>query len=70
VKSVNIRVSFMSQVSPNGRYVVTMINDPGAKQTGPGMRPQERIYVANFLRISDSGRCSIRRAACSPAIST
>ncbi len=47
-KSVNIRVSFMSQVSPNGRYVVTMINDPGAKQTGPGMRPQERIYVANF----------------------
>jgi len=47
-KSVNIRVSFMSQVSPNGRYVVTMINDPGARQTGPGMRPQERIYVANF----------------------
>jgi Flp pilus assembly protein TadD len=47
-KSVNIRVSFMSQVSPNGRYVVNMINDPGAKQTGPGMRPQERIYVANF----------------------
>ena len=48
-KSTNIRVSFMSQVSPNGRYVVNMINDPGAnKQTGPGMRPQERIYVANF----------------------
>ena len=47
-KSVNIRVSFMSQVSPNGRYVVNMINDPGARQTGPGMRPQERIYVANF----------------------
>jgi len=47
-KSVNIRVSFMSQVSPNGRYVVNMINDPGTKQTGPGMRPQERIYVANF----------------------
>ena len=48
-KSVNIRVSFMSQVSPNGRYVVNMINDPGAdKHSPPGMRPQERIYVANF----------------------
>jgi tetratricopeptide (TPR) repeat protein len=49
LKSVNIRVSFMSQVSPNGRYVVNMINDPGAdKHSPPGMRPQERIYVANF----------------------
>ena len=47
-KSVNIRVSFMSQVSPNGRYVVTMINNPGSQQTGPGMRPNERIYIANF----------------------
>jgi len=47
-KSVNIRVSFMSQVSPNGRYVVNMINNPGSRQTGPGMRPNERIYIANF----------------------
>ena len=47
-KSVNIRVSFMSQVSPNGRYVVTMINNPGSQQTGPGIRPNERIYIANF----------------------
>lgn len=46
--SVNIRVGFMSQVSPDGRYVVTMINDPGPKKTGPGLRPQERVYVANF----------------------
>ncbi len=46
--SVNIRVGFMSQVSPDGRYVVTMINDPGPTQTGPGLRAQERVYVANF----------------------
>jgi Flp pilus assembly protein TadD len=46
--SVNIRVGFMSQVSPDGRHVVTMINDPGPNQTGPGLRPQERVYVANF----------------------
>ena len=46
--SVNIRVGFMSQVSPNGRYVVTMINDPGPKKQGPGLTPQERVYVANF----------------------
>jgi hypothetical protein len=35
-KSVNIRVSFMSQVSPNGRYVVTMINDPGRQADRAG----------------------------------
>jgi tetratricopeptide (TPR) repeat protein len=46
--SVNIRVGFMSQVSPDGRYVVTMINDPGPKKQGPGLTPQERVYVANF----------------------
>ncbi len=46
--SVNIRVTFMPQVSPDGRYVVTTINDPGAQQTGPGLRPQERVFVANF----------------------
>ncbi len=46
--SDHIRVGFMSQVSPDGRYVVTMINDPRPKQTGAGLRPQDRIYVANF----------------------
>jgi len=46
--SDHIRVGFMSQVSPDGRYVVTMINDPRPKQTGSGLRPQDRIYVANF----------------------
>jgi len=46
--SGNLRVGFMSQVSPDGRYVVTMINNPGPKQGGPRFRPQDRIYVANF----------------------
>ena len=46
--SVNIRVGFMSQVSPDGRHVITMINDPGPRQMGPGSTPQERVYVANF----------------------
>jgi tetratricopeptide (TPR) repeat protein len=46
--SANIRVGFMSQVSPDGRYVLTMINNPGPKQGGPRFRPQDRIYVANF----------------------
>ncbi len=38
-----LRVAFMSQVSPDGRYVVTMINDPGVKDDVQG-----RYYVANF----------------------
>jgi tetratricopeptide (TPR) repeat protein len=46
--SGNIRVGFMSQVSPDGRYVVTMINEAGPKQGGPRLRAQDRIYVANF----------------------
>ena len=35
------RVGFMSQVSPNGRYVVTRLS-------GPGARLQSGYYVANF----------------------
>ncbi|MBZ5516138.1 MAG: hypothetical protein LAN62_15075, partial [Acidobacteriia bacterium] len=46
--SDNIRVGFMSQVSPDGRYVVTMINDPRPKQSSLQERRQNRIYVANF----------------------
>ena len=47
-ESGNLRVGLMSQVSPDGRYVVTMINNPGPKQGGPRFRAQDRIYVANF----------------------
>jgi tetratricopeptide (TPR) repeat protein len=49
-----IRVGFMSQVSPDGKYVVTMINDPGMGQTDYQRRvdPTDLVtnfYVANFL---------------------
>ena len=48
-----LRVGFMSQVSPDGRYVVTTINDPGQGQTDYQRRqaPQDlqaNYYVANF----------------------
>jgi len=48
-----LRVGFMSQVSPDGQYVVTMINDPGPGQSDFERRknPQDLVsnyYVANF----------------------
>jgi tetratricopeptide (TPR) repeat protein len=47
-----LRVGFMSQVSPDGRYVVTTINGPDVQQ--PGTQPkllkglQGNYYLANF----------------------
>jgi Flp pilus assembly protein TadD len=48
-----LRVAFMSQVSPDARYVVTTINDPGRGQTDYQRRlaPQDlwsNYYIANF----------------------
>ena len=48
-----LRVGFMSQVSPHGDYVVNTINDPGPPQTPyeRRMHPRELIssyFVANF----------------------
>ena len=48
-----LRVGFMSQVSPEGRYVVTSINDPGRDQTDYGRSQipadlRQAYYVANF----------------------
>lgn len=48
-----LRVGFMSQVSPDGRHIVTMINDPGVGQTDYQRRqnPEDLVtnyYVANF----------------------
>ena len=48
-----LRVGFMSQVSPDGRYVVTTINDPGKGQTDYQRRQapedlRQNYYVANF----------------------
>ena len=39
-----IRVGFMSQVSPDGQYVVTMIQGPGSSGTGS----LNNFYTANF----------------------
>jgi tetratricopeptide (TPR) repeat protein len=48
-----LRVGFMSQISPDGRYVVTMINDPGKGQSDYQRRKLAEdlvrsFYVANF----------------------
>jgi Flp pilus assembly protein TadD len=48
-----LRVGFMSQVSPDGEYVATTINDPGAQETEYQRRMKRRdfnsnYYVANF----------------------
>jgi tetratricopeptide (TPR) repeat protein len=48
-----LRVGFMSQVSPQGRYIVTSINDPGRGQTDYERRQapldlRQAYYVANF----------------------
>jgi tetratricopeptide (TPR) repeat protein len=48
-----LRVGFMSQISPDGRYVVTSVNDPGIEQSDYERRkdPKDLVrnyYVANF----------------------
>jgi tetratricopeptide (TPR) repeat protein len=48
-----LRVGFMSQVSPEGRYVVTTINDPGAGQPDFERRKNpldlmQNYFVSNF----------------------
>ncbi len=45
----NLRIGFMSQVSPDGRYVVTTINDVDAMGLpGEKSNPPSNYYVANF----------------------
>ena len=41
-----VRVGFMSQVSPDGRYVVTTVNPGSMSAAGPD--PPSNYYVANF----------------------
>jgi tetratricopeptide (TPR) repeat protein len=48
-----LRVGFMSQISPDARYVVTTVNDPGIDQTDYERRKNPKdlvrnLYVANF----------------------
>ena len=42
----SVRVGFMSQVSPDGQYVVTTVNPASMAATGP--EPPSNYYVANF----------------------
>ncbi|MBN1758806.1 MAG: tetratricopeptide repeat protein, partial [Chitinispirillaceae bacterium] len=48
-----LRVGFMSQLAPDGKHVITMINDPGIDQSdyARGKNPidlEQTYYVANF----------------------
>jgi Flp pilus assembly protein TadD len=48
-----LRVGFMSQISPDARYVITTVNDPGIDQTDYERRKDpidlvRNYYVANF----------------------
>jgi Flp pilus assembly protein TadD len=48
-----LRVGFMSQISPDARYVITAVNDPGVNQTDYERRKkpidlERNYYVANF----------------------
>ncbi|HEX2956540.1 MAG TPA: hypothetical protein VHO70_06905, partial [Chitinispirillaceae bacterium] len=50
-----LRVGFMSQVSPDGRHVITSVNDPGFTQNDYERRRNPRdlqhtYYVANFTQ--------------------
>lgn len=44
----DLRVGFMSQVSPKGDYVVTMVDRPGSDSRGRAGRGRGHFYVANF----------------------
>ena len=48
-KIPRLRAAFMSQVSPDGRYVVSTIDDPDAAQRAGGRTLEDKYYVANFL---------------------
>ncbi len=44
-----LRAAFMSQVSPDGRYVLSTIDDAAAAQRLSGRTLEDKYYVANFL---------------------
>jgi len=43
-----LRAAFMSQVSPDGQYVITTINDPGTESRERAGDLQGKYYVSNF----------------------
>ena len=44
-----LRAAFMSQVSPDGRYVLSTIDDPDAARRAAGRTLEDKYYVANFM---------------------
>ena len=44
-----LRAAFMSQVSPDGRYVLSTIDDRDSAQRAEGRTLEDKYYVANFL---------------------
>jgi len=48
-KVPRLRAAFMSQVSPDGRYVLSTIDDPDAVRREGGRTLEDKYYVANFL---------------------
>ena len=44
-----LRVGFMSQISPNGRYVLSTIDDRDAAKRAWGRTLEDKYYVANFM---------------------
>jgi tetratricopeptide (TPR) repeat protein len=44
-----LRAAFMSQVSPDGRYVLSTIDDADAARRAGGRTLEDKYYVANFL---------------------
>jgi Flp pilus assembly protein TadD len=48
-KVPRLRAAFMSQVSPDGRFVVSTIDDPEAAKRPGGRTLEDKYYVTNFL---------------------
>ena len=48
-KVPRLRAAFMSQVSPDGQYVLSTIDDPEAAQRAGGRTLEDKYYNANFL---------------------
>jgi len=44
-----LRAAFMSQISPDGRYVLSTIDDPDAAKRAGGATLEDKYYTANFL---------------------
>jgi Flp pilus assembly protein TadD/Tol biopolymer transport system component len=48
-KVERLRAAFMSQVSPDGKYVLTTIDDPDASKRVSGRTLEDKYYNANFM---------------------